>query len=167
MPNIKKLAKKPISKAKMLLKKNQPSMLKLNKHIASQLTLLHNQKALDQLRNLLSPNFLSYISDQSSPLNRDQYLKGIEMAHQAFLDLTFTIEDVMAEGDKVFLRIIARGKHVGEYYGIPPTGKQVAFAAMTIRRIQNGQIIEEWQTNDQLHLLQQIGCKLKVISSNE
>lgn len=80
------------------------------------------------------------------------------MARSAFANLTFTIEDLVAEGAKVVVRVVARGKHVGEYQGIAPTGRQVEFAGIAIRRIVDGKIVEEWQCIDQLSLLQQLGA---------
>lgn len=128
----------------------------MNKTIAAQLTHAQNQCDEAQLRKLLSPDFKSHISDVAQPMTRDQYIEGVKMAHQAFSDLIFTIKDTICENDKVVLRIIARGRHTGEYMGIAPTQNLVEFAGITIRRIRDGQVIEEWQTNDQLSLLRQI-----------
>ncbi len=69
-----------------------------------------------------------------------------------------TIEDVIASGDQVVTRWTARGTHQGELQGIPPTGKQVTVTGMTLARIENGQIVEEWNNFDQLGMMQQIGA---------
>lgn len=132
-----------------------------NKVIAHQFTEAHNLRNIDKLRNLLSSGFVSHISDRVEPLDCEYYLQAIEATFEAFSDLTFTIDDVIAEGEKVVLRLTARGQHTGEYYGISPTGRQIAFSGIVIRRIADGKVAEEWQTNDQLSLIRQIGLKVK------
>ena len=74
------------------------------------------------------------------------------MAHQAFSNLTSIIQDMVAEDEKVAARILAQGKHTGAYIGIKPTGNQVKFNGMVIRRIVGGQVIEEWQTFESICL---------------
>lgn len=75
----------------------------------------------------------------------------------AFPDLHFTIEDQIAEGDKVVNRVIARGTHQGELMGIPPTGKQVIVTGITIDRIVGGKLEASWANWDFLGPLQQFG----------
>ncbi len=148
------------TKKRTLTKKTQKirlsSTLKKNKAIAIQLTKAQNANSSAQLLKLLSPNFKSHISDAPHPLTKEQYIEGVKMSHQAFSPLEFTIEDVIAEKDKVVIRLHAKGKHIGKYQGISPTNKWVVFSGIAIRRIKNGKIEEEWQINDQLSLLSQI-----------
>jgi predicted ester cyclase len=68
------------------------------------------------------------------------------------------IEDIMAEGDKVTVRITVEGTHKGSQLGIAPTGRQIRIAGVVIIRIANGQIVEGWNSWDQLGLLRQIGA---------
>jgi predicted ester cyclase len=75
----------------------------------------------------------------------------------AFPDLHLTIEDLIAEGDKVVDRQTARGTHQGTFMGIPPTGKQITVTAMNISRIVGGKIVEHWVELDTLGMLQQLG----------
>ena len=75
----------------------------------------------------------------------------------AFPDLHTTIEDLIAEGDKVVARVTARGNHKGEFVGIPPTGKQVEMIGTHIYRIAGGKIAEEWWLEDMMGLMQQLG----------
>jgi predicted ester cyclase len=70
----------------------------------------------------------------------------------------FTIEDLIAEGDKVVLRYTFRGTHQGQWRGIPPTGKAVTFTGSYIYRIVDGKIVEGWENADTLGLLQQLGA---------
>ncbi len=95
----------------------------------------------------------------------DQDIRGYEEAKQfvtmyktAFPDLQATVEDAIAEGDKVVTRWTIRGTHQEEIeeFG-PPTGKQIEIKGITIHRIEDGKIAEEWNSYDNLSLLQQLG----------
>lgn len=69
----------------------------------------------------------------------------------------FTIEDVVAEGDRVVVRWTNNGTHVGEFLGIPPTGRSFRIAGIDIHRLENGRLAEHWHVVDQLTMLQQLG----------
>jgi steroid delta-isomerase-like uncharacterized protein len=78
--------------------------------------------------------------------------------HAAFPDFRATIHDQVAEGDKVVTRKTFSGTHGGEFMGVPPTGRQVAFAVIDIVRLHDGQIAEHWNVVDLLGLMQQLGA---------
>ncbi len=82
----------------------------------------------------------------------------VSVFKSAFPDMSATIEDVIAEGDKVVTRWTIRGTHQGEIeeFG-PPTGKQVEIKGITIHRIEDGKIAEEWERYDNLSVMQQLG----------
>ena len=89
---------------------------------------------------------------------------GIEGARQlaamfltAFPDLRFTVEDMIAEGDRVVARITMSGTHQGAFMGIPPTGKHVAWTLIDINRVAGGKSVEHWSEMDTLSLVQQLG----------
>jgi predicted ester cyclase len=79
------------------------------------------------------------------------YLRG------AMPDLTLTLEEIVASGDKTWARITARGTHQGPLMGLPPTGKSVVITVMDECRYENGRIVEHWGVADQFSLLAQIG----------
>src|SRR5260221_2779978 len=81
----------------------------------------------------------------------------IAMALSAFPDVQITIEDLVAEGDKVVVRWMGRGTHRGEFMGIPPTNKQVTPAGIDIWRYEGGKRVESWRQWDLLGLMQQLG----------
>jgi len=70
---------------------------------------------------------------------------------------TFALEDVIAEGDRVVVRWTGSGNHVGEFMGIPPTGRSFTITGIDIHRIEGGLMAEHWHVVDQLSLLQQLG----------
>ena len=95
------------------------------------------------------------IVDQAAPDNEllhhdppakliDTFKETFAEAREGFPDLSVTVEDVMAEGDRVAARVTMRGTHRGEFQGIAPTGKHVEVKAMDMFRISNGKIVEHW-----------------------
>lgn len=80
------------------------------------------------------------------------------MFRAAFPDLHYTVEDLIAEGDKVAGRVTVRGTHQGEFLGIPPTGKQATWTEIHIGRFAGGRLVEHWANIDQLGMLQQLGA---------
>jgi len=78
--------------------------------------------------------------------------------HRAYPDLQLTIEDLIAEGDKVVSRNSVRGTHRGEYLGIPPTGKSVTYNEIFVFRFVDGQIAETWGVADVWSQMRQLGA---------
>ncbi len=88
---------------------------------------------------------------------QEGYKQFFTMLHQSFPDIHFTIEDVIAEADKVVIRWTVRGTHRGEFMGVPATGRSVAMPGMTMGRMANGKVVEGWTNWDTLGLMQQLG----------
>jgi steroid delta-isomerase-like uncharacterized protein len=116
------------------------------------------QGNLDAAEEIYAPDYVGH-----DPASGE--IRGIEGAkqyaatfRQAFPDLQPTLEDQIAEGDKVVSRFSARGTHQGETEDFgPPTGNQVEITGITIERFADGKIVEEWINYDALGLLQQLG----------
>ena len=87
----------------------------------------------------------------------DGYKQYVRMYRTAFPDLHFTIEDQIAEGDKVVTRWTCTGTHRGELMGIAPTGKLGTLTGITIDRIAVGKAVETWVAWDALRMLQNLG----------
>lgn len=79
------------------------------------------------------------------------------MTLSAFSNIQVTIEDIIAEEDKVVPRFTARGTHTGEFVGITPTGKEVNLMQISIDRVSGGKIVEHWGLAHQMALMQQLG----------
>src|SRR5215217_6212874 len=77
---------------------------------------------------------------------------------RGFPDVANTIEDLIAEGDKVVARWRSRATHQGDYMGIAPTGKEVEVTGITFYRVEAGRIAETWNEEDELGLMRQIGA---------
>jgi len=109
----------------------------------------------DLAEQLYAKDFVNHGVRQNASLEEDQAaLKGW---HQAFSDLSIVPEKLIAEGDLVAIYWIARGTNTGTGNGLPATGKKAELAGITIWRIVDGKIREEWSAFDQLSLMQQLG----------
>ena len=106
---------------------------------------------------LVAPNFKRYISAAAAPLNADAAKKRLAGLRAVFPDLNLTIEDMIAEGDRVAYRTTIRGTQQAAYQGIAPTGKQVTVTELAIIRIENGKFVEHWGGADTMDLVQQLG----------
>jgi steroid delta-isomerase-like uncharacterized protein len=86
-------------------------------------------------------------------------IKGVmAMLRSAFPDWHETLEDLIAEGDKVVFRVTGHGTHEGEFFGIPATGRQVTMGGLDLVRVEGGRLAEHWANFDQLGLMQQLGA---------
>jgi steroid delta-isomerase-like uncharacterized protein len=115
-----------------------------------------NQGNLGEADEYFTPNFVYHDVANPQVSNRDEYtqlLTGL----MAALAPRLTIEDLIAEGDKVVARYTISGTHRGQWRGIPPTGKPVTVTATITYRFADGKVAEMWQNADTLSLLQQLG----------
>jgi predicted ester cyclase len=90
-------------------------------------------------------------------MDSEAWTQFIASFAEAFPDLWLTVEDILSEGDMVAARVAFRGTHRGEFQGIPPTGKEVAFSSIEIDRMVDGKVQEHWFELDQLGLMRQLG----------
>ncbi len=104
---------------------------------------------------LYVPDFLRH--DPTGGIRSREDYKQFLTGFQAAIPGQFTIEDLIAEGEKVVLRYTFHGTHQGQWRGLPPTGKSVTFTGIFIYRIVDGKIVEGWENADALGLVQQLG----------
>jgi len=119
---------------------------------------LFDRGNLDVANELFAPNFVYHDpasgEDWHGPESVRQYAT---MMRAAFPDLYYTVEDQIAEGDKVVTRYKAGGTHQGELMSIAPTGNRVEITGISIMRIDGGKIEEIWENYDTLGMMQQLG----------
>lgn len=121
-----------------------------------------NQGDLEAFKELLSPDYGIYSpSGYPERTSRDKLIENYVGVRKVFLDFTWNIEDIIAAKDKVVCRIIAKGTYKGGVPVIPVAEKEFVFSMITIMRIADGKIVEEWQEDDQLGLMRQLGLDLK------
>ena len=119
---------------------------------------VYNRKNPGVIDELIADDYTAYLPGAGEPLRGRAGRKQANMLHLvAFPDLHLTIEDEIAEGDKVVQRLTMRGTHHGEFMGTPATGKQVRYTGIHISRIAGGKIVEQWAEFDALVILQQLG----------
>jgi steroid delta-isomerase-like uncharacterized protein len=115
-----------------------------------------NTGNLDLINGLFAPNFVDH-----DPVNPLPGLEGVRqvvtMYRTAFPDLQITVEDWIAEGDKVVTRFRAQGTHQGPLMGMPPTQRRVTVTGIDILGFENGKITEHWGNRDDLGMMQQLG----------
>jgi steroid delta-isomerase-like uncharacterized protein len=116
-----------------------------------------NKGNVDAIDELAAENYARYPTGVGAPLNREGQKQRIRGFRQAFPDLRLTIEDMVAEDDKVVFRMSFRGTHQGTFMGIAPTGRQMTFSVIDIARIVDGKLVEHWGNRDDLSMLQQLG----------
>ena len=113
---------------------------------------------LDVADEIIDPNYASYEPTSGETRGIDGAKQFAATYREAFPDLQNTIEDMVAEGDKVVVRFRARGTHQGETEAFgPPTGKQMEITGITIKRLSEGKIVEAWTNFDALGMMQQLG----------
>jgi predicted ester cyclase len=91
------------------------------------------------------------------PQGREGMKQVMLFLNRAFSDLRYDIHRVLADGDTVAIHCAMRGRHTGEFMGVPPTDRPVAFSQVHIVRFQDGKGIEHWAVRDDLTLLRQLG----------
>ena len=117
-----------------------------------------NKGNLAAVDELAAPNIIFHSSTEPEPIHgREGLRQFVARLRAGFPDVHFTIEDVVAEGDRVVIRWTSRQTHTGEYQGMPPTGRQARGQGIDIFRMAGGQAEEVWLVLDALGVLQQLG----------
>jgi steroid delta-isomerase-like uncharacterized protein len=116
-----------------------------------------NKKNTALIDELYAPNFYQHEAGPEMATSREGLKQFVAMYLAAFPDLTFTIDDLVAEGDKVTWRFVATGTNKGSLMGAPASGKVASVAGIIIFRLENSRMAEAWLSLDTLGLLQQVG----------
>ena len=131
-------------------------MSESNKAVIRQLLDLYNQGALDEWDGLVSPDYTHHNND--ADLTLAQFKRGAAWLRAGMPDFHLVIEDMLAEADKVAVRFVGRGTHLGSLYGETPTARSVALHGMVVYRLRDGAVMEDWETADEHDLMKQIGA---------
>jgi steroid delta-isomerase-like uncharacterized protein len=116
-----------------------------------------NNKNMAGVDAFVAPNIIDHSLPPGAPGEIEGVRQTITMFLTAFPDLNLTLEDIIAEGDKVVVRWTMRGTHQGASLGMPPTGKQFTLPGISLLRLDGGMAAETWVSYDQLVMLQQLG----------
>jgi steroid delta-isomerase-like uncharacterized protein len=126
---------------------------------------LFNQRKLEVVDELFAPDFVNHVRvvqvreapPPPFPPGPAHMKQLVTTLTTAFPDSHFTVEDIIATGDKVVGRITWSGTHKGDFLGIPPTGKAFKVSHIQIFRFAGGKIVEHWAVRDDLGMLRQLG----------
>lgn len=130
-----------------------------NKVVIHRFTEFINTASEKLAAELVAPDAIFHVPGRSEPMRGPAgYLAVIGMMRGGLPDIQWTLEEMVAETDKVAARFMMRGTHQGTFFGVPPTGKKIEVMAMNFYRFSGGQIVEEHGQPDLLGLLQQIGA---------
>ena len=129
-----------------------------NKAIVRRFIEAYNSRDLDRFDDLVAPDYVDHTHQQQG---RESFKHLFTMAFEAFPDWHESIEDIIAEGDRVWVCVNATGTHTGEWnlFGVPlpPTGKKVTMTMVFIWRIANGKLAEGWEVDEDRDFLKQLG----------
>jgi steroid delta-isomerase-like uncharacterized protein len=128
-----------------------------NKAVARQLFEAMTRGDLDAVDTLFTPN--AVVHDPGREFRgRAAIREGLRSLRTSFPDITYTVEDQIAEGDRVASRYRGEGTHLGDWRGVPATGRRVRYTGNLIHRFEGGQIAEFWGEADALGLLHLLGA---------
>lgn len=118
-----------------------------------------NRGNMSMADEFLSPDFVEHEElPPGIPPGREAPKALFTMLRNAFPDFKATIDDIVAEGDRVVIRQTWSGTQKGEFMGIPPTGKSVSFRVIDILRMAGGKCVEHWGVMDNMAMMQQLGA---------
>jgi predicted ester cyclase len=133
-----------------------------NKVLALRIVESFNRGDLTSLDELITPNATGHDVDSAEQLGLP--IEGSESAKQfitmfrnAFSDLSFEVEQVVAEGELVAVRAVMTATHDGQFMGLAPTGRRVQVPGVDILRFADGRVVEHWGLWDRMAMMQQLG----------
>jgi predicted ester cyclase len=128
--------------------------LEKNKAIVCKFIKKYNERKLHLIDDFVSPDYI----DHEKNIGREGLKQLIAMGINAFPDWYETVEDIIAEGDKVWVLLAYTGTHKGEFMGLAPTDKKIESKAVDIYRIVDGKLAEYWNVTDNLNIFKQVGA---------
>jgi steroid delta-isomerase-like uncharacterized protein len=136
--------------------RSREAMSEENKALARRSWEIVNQHNPDLIDEMYTPDFVWHEPDQDIQ-GSEEAKQFVSTFFEAFPDLNVTVEDEIAEDDKIVTRWTIRGTHQGELMGIAPTEKPIELKGITIHRFEGDKIAEEWERYDNLGMMQQLG----------
>ena len=121
---------------------------------------------LSNIGDLFSPDIVVHDPDKELR-GLEQVKQGIIRLRAAFPDLHYTVEDMIAEGEKVVIRFIGRGTHRGEFRGVSATAKEMTYTGIMILRFVEGKVVDYWAVSDALGIFQQLGVMPPLARSSQ
>ncbi|WP_414575370.1 ester cyclase [Anabaena sp. CCY 9402-a] len=128
-----------------------------NKALVLQFYKAFDDRKIEQALDLLATDFVAHLAGVPEPLDREGFKQFGMSFYLAFSQGQHVFDQVIVSGDSVVTCGTFTATHLGEFQGLPPTGKQITLSIMHIDRVENGKIVEHWGQGDALGLMQQLG----------
>ena len=133
-----------------------------NKAIVSREWDAYSKGDYEAFKQVVAPVYVWYDPSGSvKPRSLEETIEYGKILRKSFPDLSFSIEEMFAGGDRVVSRYIMRGTQQGEFAGLPATGNKSEMSGIMIHRIENGKVVEEREESDMLGFMEQLGMELK------
>jgi steroid delta-isomerase-like uncharacterized protein len=116
-----------------------------------------NKGNVEVIDKFYTPNFKNHHPNIPEVSDFASFKKWVVEVHKTLPDFHATIEDMIAEEDKIAVRWTVTGTQKGEFMGIPPTGKKVRFEGMTVYRFEGDKVAEMWWVSNEIAILRQLG----------
>jgi len=147
--------------------KSREKLEEQNKEIVRDVISAIDDNNFDKLNELFSNDFGLKVPGLEIPMKKDDVFQAIKTHYASFPDWTHNIEDMIAEGDKVVVKIMQIGTHKELYEGISATGKKITNPAIHIMTIVDGQVKDWWGIEDNLGMMVQLGMELKPVENKK
>ena len=148
--------------------KAQAKVEEQNKAIVSREWDAYSKGDYEAFKQVVAPEYVWYDPSGSvKPRSLEETIEYGKMLRKSFPDLSFSIEEMFAGGDRVVSRYIMRGTQQGEFAGLPATGNKSEMSGIMIHRIENGKVVEEREESDMLRFMEQLGMELKPIAAKK
>lgn len=108
------------------------------------------------LAELVSDRFVNHEAPPGTPRGLGSVTMFMHMLNEAFSDQRWTIHQVLAEGDTVVVHCTHSGRHTGDFFGVPPRGREFAYKQMHMIRFADGKSVEHWAVRDDASLMRQL-----------
>lgn len=141
--------------------KSMAQVQEQNKKIVQEVISAIDDNNFDKLNELFSNDFSLKVPGLEIPLKKDDVFQAMKAHYASFPDWTHNIEDMIAEGDKVVVKLVQIGTHKELYEGISATGKKITNPAIHIMTIVDGHVKDWWGIEDNLGMMIQLGMELK------
>jgi len=128
-----------------------------NKALVLQFYKAFDDRKMDQALDLLASDFVAHQAGIPEPLNGEGFKQFGMSFYLAFSQGQHNFDEIIVSDDKVVTCGTFTATHLGEFQGLPPTGKQISLSIMHIDRVEDGKIVEHWGQGDALGLMQQLG----------
>lgn len=116
-----------------------------------------DDRQMEQALELLAPNFVAHLAGVSEALDAEGFKQFGMSFYLAFSQGRHQFDEIIVADDRVVTCGTFSAIHLGEFQGLPPTGKRIRLSIMHIDRVENGKIVEHWGQGDALGLMQQLG----------